>query len=252
MTARELRHLFREMLPYIIGAVLLFSLLLLFGALLNGRPAGAADVEGRAQALRALQSSVVLSEFRDRPPGCGGVLAEAPKYVITAYHCVSRVMWLTSYNGLSARAKVVRLEPLYDLAILETETDLGGRSPQLATEVVAGDRVWVVGAPDNEAFVVTLGIVSKVRPRKFENCPGSAEEKVSLGTAVHQQLFITAPTFFGNSGGGVFNADGQLVGVMVRAAIAKSGDCSDTSPYAGQHIIWSYAVGVDTLREKLR
>lgn len=216
-------------------------------------PAHSVDVEGRAQADRALQASVVLSQFTDRAPGCGGVIAST-RAVITAYHCVrsATFVWARTYAGNPIRMRVARIEPTYDLAVLVSEVDLVGRVPQLAPDVAVGDRVLVVGAPDTEAFMVTFGIVSRIETTRFSNCPGTIEAKLNLGTSPQQQLTITAPVFFGNSGGGAFNLDGQLVGVIVRMVSARPGNCDDATPYAGQHILWGLAVGADTIREKVR
>lgn len=213
------------------------------------------DVPGRAQAFRALQSSVSLVlPFRDKDgkiigeqAGCAGVIA-AKRLVLTAFHCVrgpgeNGKLFVRPYADqkqlLATQLAWHRVG--IDLAVLETPTDIPGKIAELAPDVAVGESVVAIGAPDGEEFLVTKGIISKIVVDYFENCG----ENDPLGREAHHVLLADMMLFFGNSGGGLFNDFGQLVGISERVAVA-SGECG--VPYAGQHIVWGYFVGLDTLR----
>ena len=115
----------------------LVVLLSILGFIVLATPVGAPDVHGRAQAWRALQSSVSLvSVTRDKngkvtgeSSGCAGVIA-ATRMVLTAFHCIrtleDRVLvrpYADQKRLLKVMVKWTRVG--YDLAVLETAEIVG-------------------------------------------------------------------------------------------------------------------------------
>ncbi len=106
----------------------------------------------------------------------------------------------------------------YDIAVLKVEgSDMlkaskGTIAKQVTAcnsdSVTAGERVYAVGNADGEGVSVTAGVVSV-----------EAEDATFLGA--DDKTYITlseirfdAPVNHGNSGGGLFNASGELLGIV--------------------------------------
>jgi len=101
-------------------------------------------------------------------------------------------------------ATVLANDPDHDLALVKVDA---GAIPhheiaELATNVRTGDEAHIVGHPAGMWWTYIKGVVAAVRP----NCEGPSHHSFD---AVH----VSAPVFFGNSGGGAFNQDGQLIGI---------------------------------------
>ena len=227
---------------WVFGVVLTFAV----------QPALAPDIEGRAQAARAAQASVVVKSSQDGEGRCGGTFVAAGA-VLTAYHCLgnllngssSAAVLVETADGRSSRATLGQYWVGWDLAILVV--DLPGRVAQLAPDVAVGEAVWLVGAPAGENFMVSKGVVSQVRVGAFVNEP----KTVLIGTDQQQILAVDALTWQGNSGGGLFNQDGQLVGVAVRILVVSWASSKTPGEPLFRQATYGYAVGVDTIRKAL-
>jgi len=246
--------------------VRVFALGVAIGILLAAvRPAGAPDVQGRAAATVALQSSVVLTQLERGARGrgfCGGTIVGAD-LVLTAFHCVRTTIGESSNKPLGVReylnkgvvvaARVVWHRNGVDLALLRTESPLLGRPAQIVSDLAVGEPVIVVGSPSvlefSNEFMLTRGTVGKIEVRMWMNCDGSREP---FGSDEHQVVYIDAHVYYGNSGGGAFNDAGQLMGVLVRGETAEPDTyvaCAGEVLYMGEDLLWAYLVGPEELRK---
>lgn len=94
---------------------------------------------------------------------------------------------------------VKKIDEKKDLAILEGMEDQKYNGPMVRVAEKSpkiGDRLTVIGAPMGDERTITEGLLSNI-----QSFDGNTYYRVS------------AAVFFGNSGGGAFNADGELVGV---------------------------------------
>lgn len=221
-----------------------------------GMRAGAPDIEGRAQASLALRSTVILYEtYGADGPYCSGIIVGAGE-VLTAYHCVARIVdseravFVAEYERPAQKwaAYIKRTWVGYDLAVLRVPAGLTGRPAQVAPDVSAGEALYLAGAPDAEPFVVTSGRVARVVTDRFTNCP----RNVTVGALQHQIVYVDALTFHGNSGGGAFNQDGQVIGVLVRLHYTGDLGCPPSQLRDIGFPLWGYAVGPDTIRRALQ
>jgi S1-C subfamily serine protease len=118
-------------------------------------------------------------------------------------------------GGAVMSARVIASDPLADLALLEV-----ARVPQDAVvarigdsdKVEVADQVFVVGAPYGISETLSVGYVSARRSARSEPGDPSSVEVFQTDAAI-------AP---GNSGGPMFNLDGEVVGIVSRI-VSRSG-----------------------------
>ena len=146
-----------------------------------------------------------LPDGRMRPrvgAGSGFVISEEG-YVVTNHHVVSnaREIRIETYDGEVLNATVVGTDEKTDIALLKVES---GRPLQPldfadSDDARVGDHVLVIGNPHGFGFSVSTGIVS-ARNRDFR---GPYDDFIQTDAAINQ----------GNSGGPLFNDDGEVIGV---------------------------------------
>ena len=115
-------------------------------------------------------------------------------------------------NGIDASdIEIVGVSLTYDLAVLRVEgSEVLARSNAVAAsfsedEVFAvGERVYAIGNPQWEGLSATRGIIS----RESQNI------HLDIATTVFRVMRTDAAINGGNSGGGLFNMRGELVGIV--------------------------------------
>ena len=157
-----------------------------------------------------------------------GVIVEPQGLIITNNHVVegeNRVEVKTA-SGESIFADVLRTDQFQDLAVLRPVSD-AGPGIQLVDDAVGppriGSSVFAIGSPFGFQNTVTAGVVSAFR--------------TDQGRPLIQ---FDAPVNPGNSGGGLFNLEGRLVGVPT----------SIQSPIPG-NVGLGFAVPASRVREML-
>ncbi len=142
-----------------------------------------------------------------------GVIVDNAAHVITNHHVIAsadRIRAVLS-DGRIADARIVGRDPDTDLAVLQL--DLKGKVPVMplghSDRLRVGDIVLAIGNPVGLSQTVTQGIVS-------------ATGRGQLGVATFENFIQTdSPINFGNSGGALINANGELVGINT-AVLAKN------------------------------
>lgn len=210
-----------------------FLACVLTAVVFSGVRAQAVDVQGRQQAQQALQGSVML--VWQGASGCGGTLIDATT-VLTASHCVDFYDRLKVYDYAGNEYAVVAMVRgrLRDLVLLTLNRPATTFAP-LGLNAGVGEKVWTVGAmPGLGPFALSVGHVSLIAVHTMSPIrPGD-----DTGTLRQQYLQVDIRTFYGNSGGGLFNDSGQLIGVAVRALVMR-----ENETYRGEYVLWSYVVG---------
>lgn len=130
---------------------------------------------------------------------------------------------LINVNGIpSSQIEVAGVSRQYDLAVLKIEdSEIIRRSNAVAARfaqdeyVVAGESVYAVGNADGMGLSITRGIISResefVNVALSENDDGSANVN---DVKSYRVMRTDAAVNGGNSGGGLFNCDGDLVGIV--------------------------------------
>ncbi len=144
---------------------------------------------------------------RDRPRrsqalGSGFVITE-DGFIVTNNHVIEGAdeIRVEFFSGLELVAELVGTDPLTDLALLKV--DHGSPLPHVPWGDSEGARVgdWViaVGNPLGQGFSVSAGIISA----KGRALQGSFDDYIQTDAAINR----------GNSGGPLFNMDGEVIGV---------------------------------------
>ena len=142
-------------------------------------------------------------EFKRQGLGSGFIISE-DGYVVTNYHVVDQAVDISVIleNGDKYEAKVVGKDPKTDLAVVKFEPDhkLPTVSFGDSDALRIGDWVLAVGNPFGLGYTVTAGIVSA--------------KGRSLGLGAYDDFIQTDASLNpGNSGGPLFNLNGEVVGV---------------------------------------
>ena len=139
---------------------------------------------------------------RSEALGSGFVVSE-DGYIVTNNHVIEGAdeIEIEFFTGERLKAKLVGSDPKTDIALLKVESDKPlpfvafGDSDLMRV----GDWVMAMGNPLGQGFSVSAGIVS-ARGRQLS---GTYDDYLQTDAAINR----------GNSGGPLFNMDGQVIGV---------------------------------------
>ena len=128
----------------------------------------------------------------------------APHYLLTAYHVISKdtdkKVHIILDGGVYQGTVIAELKN-FDMAIVYTPLHVGipvklGSS----SEAYVGDTVITVGSPVELDYTLGVGHIT-------------APERIDYDRK-RRVLQYFAPNYHGNSGGGLFNSSGELIGVI--------------------------------------
>jgi serine protease Do len=134
---------------------------------------------------------------------CSGEFVTGHGDVLTARHCVEEggTFDVITYDGHHYVGTVVAISPIHDLALIHIDR-VNTPYFHIAQVVTRGDSVSILGSPLGITDILSQGYVAR------------------LGGDV---TFLDAGALPGNSGGPVFNSDGELVGVLTAGYIVMFG-----------------------------
>ena len=136
--------------------------------------------------------------------GSGFILSK-DGYVITNAHVVSgaQTIWVDMFNEESYKAELVGADTSFDIAVLKIEAeDLQPVSVGDSSKLKVGEGVVAIGNPLGElTFTMTNGILSAL-DREI-NTDGNPQNMLQTNAAINS----------GNSGGPLFDMDGNVIGV---------------------------------------
>lgn len=202
---------------------------------------GSVDIEYISPKNRTLLSTVVIqTKFGSTPSAGSGVIYKLDKntgdaYIITNYHlvynknygsCTSVSLYLYGmvYTDYAIPATVVGGSIDYDIAVLKvTGSEILKKS--YATSVSLGDsegvrvfdEVFAVGNPEGFGMAVTEGIISV----DSEGLDMTGADGSSIKLRV---MRISAAINEGNSGGGLYDEDSKLIGIVCAKRIGSDID----------------------------
>ena len=189
--------------------------------------AGAATLR---DVFKRVSGSVVVVLAESKSPGASGnqgqadggglgsgVLISQSGRILTAAHVVEAAdrVRIRFEGGAVVPARVIASDPLADLALLQvTQVPQDAVAARIgdSDKVEVADQVFVVGAPYGISETLSVGYVSARRTARAE-----------LGDSASVELFQTdAAIAPGNSGGPMFNMQGEVIGIVSRI-VSRSG-----------------------------
>ena len=139
---------------------------------------------------------------RSNALGSGFVISE-DGYIVTNNHVIEGAdeISIEFFSGKTLDAKLIGTDPKTDIALLKVESDEPLPFVNFGDSNVmrVGDWVMAMGNPLGQGFSVSAGIVS-ARNRELS---GTYDDFIQTDAAINR----------GNSGGPLFNMDGQVIGV---------------------------------------
>jgi serine protease Do len=193
-------------------------------------PLGTANAATLRDVYRRVSGSVVVVLAESSSPGVlgspgaadvaglgSGVLISQSGRILTAAHVVEAAdrVAVRFAGGTVVPARVVASDPLADLALLEVTMvppDAVAARIGDSDKVEVADQVFVVGAPYGISETLSVGYISARRTAR-------AEPNDSVSVDLFQTDAAIAP---GNSGGPMFNMEGEVIGIVSRI-VSRSG-----------------------------
>ncbi len=208
------------------------------------RPPG--SVAAIAKRVGPAVVSLAVTSADQSTNGVGsGVVIDRHGYVLTNNHVAAvaaggGTIVATFSNEATARARIVGLDPVSDLAVLKVPDDELTVAPLGKSSTVAvGDPVIAIGSPLGLEGTVTAGIVSALnRPVHVFGDNGSSDAFLN---AIQTDAAINP----GNSGGALVDAQGAVIGINSAAALASPNGAGTQTPTTGI----GYAIPIDYARE---
>ena len=146
-----------------------------------------------------------LGQFVSEGAG-SGVIISPDGYIVTNNHVIdgaNKIMIKLKNEGVY-EAKLIGRSAESDIAVIKIEeTNLSPVVLGDSDKLVVGDTAVVVGNPLGSGATVTNGIIS------------AKDREIDLGDIVMNLLQTNAAVNPGNSGGGLFNGRGELVGIVI-------------------------------------
>ena len=162
-----------------------------------------------------------------------GVIISDDGYIVTNNHVVSGATdcTVTLYNGEKIPATLVGTDPNSDLAVIKIDkNDLEYATLADSSQLVLGEETIVIGNPLGQGITCTNGIIS------------STEKEVTISGYTINVIQTNAAINSGNSGGGLFNMNGNLIGI-VNSKSSNSSALSSTATIEGM----GYAIPSNTV-----
>jgi hypothetical protein len=146
-----------------------------------------------------------------------GMIVLTAAHVVRGFESYRKDIYIkTSYDEELRKMEVKKIDDFQDLAIIvgiTPETKDGPFIKIAKGPPNLGEDVYAIGCPRGVEFVVTKGVLSHFTTERY-----ALDEEETI--FVERQLYrFSADIVYGNSGGGLFDNNGSLIGVNVQFKI---------------------------------
>ncbi|MFV0479471.1 MAG: S1C family serine protease [Anaerorhabdus sp.] len=146
-----------------------------------------------------------FGEYVEEGAGSGVIISE-DGYIVTNNHVIEDSDQITVIlsDGVEYEAQLIGADVSNDLAVIKIEEEnLSAVTFGDSDEIVVGEAVLAIGNPLGEfGGSITDGIIS------------ATERTITIDSQVIEVLQTNAAVSPGNSGGGLFNSQGELIGIV--------------------------------------
>lgn len=160
-----------------------------------------------------MSTGIFLNQYVTTGAGSGVILSE-DGYIVTCTHVIAGAtnVSIVLTDGTKHSAEVIGSDSRSDIAVLKIEKD--GLIPAVigdSDKLVVGEDAIVIGNPLGElGGTVTTGIVSAL------------QREVQVENQTMTLIQTNAAVNPGNSGGGMFNSKGELIGIINAKSYGES------------------------------
>ncbi|MBR1811293.1 MAG: trypsin-like peptidase domain-containing protein [Clostridia bacterium] len=167
----------------------------------NDEAPGVVGITAKVNVENSLLGQSYVSESKG-----SGFIASNLGYIITNYHVVEggKSFTVSFYDGSKKSAELLGYDDTNDIAVLKTDT-VGRKVLQTGSSAAlsVGDRVLVIGNPlGTLSYTLTDGVVSAL------------DRLIADDSAALNMFQTNAAVNTGNSGGPVFNMNGEVIGIV--------------------------------------
>ena len=179
------------------------------------------DAEGLYQEVKGSVVEII-TEIRGEEAIGSGFVFHSGRYVVTAYHVVkgaNKVNVILHDGTISTVSRIIFCR-YSDIAVLTLEHAAPVEPLTMgdSNAIAIGEPVIAIGSPFALSETVTSGIVSQ-RDRFITIDLGEGEQR-----AVANLIQCDASVNFGNSGGPLINAEGEVIGLVIARIDPFEGD----------------------------
>ncbi len=167
------------------------------------RPRGRSEMRAPREGLRDAQGATPFGDAPHRGSGTGFII-DADGSILTNHHVVERAdrIVVKLSDGRSLRARIIGTDADTDIALIKVESSKPLPVAPIgdSSSLRMGEWVCAIGNPLGYEHTVTVGVVSYLGRKLFDP---------SLDNYIQTDAAIS----FGNSGGPLINARGEVIGI---------------------------------------
>ncbi len=134
-----------------------------------------------------------------------GFVISEDGHILTNHHCVNEMdkIIVTLYNGEEYVAKVIGSDERTEVAVIKIESSKSLKKAVLgdSDKIKVGQYAIAIGNPVGYEYSMSIGFVSGI------------ERQIDSQNFRYKMIQVDTPLNSGNSGGPLFNSEGQVIGI---------------------------------------
>ena len=181
----------------------------------------AIDAEGLYHQVKGSVVEIVTEAKGEKVSGSGFVF-HSERFIVTAYHVVkgANKVNVTLHDGTICDVNKILYCPYSDVAVLKLEQAVAAEALTLgdSNAITIGEPVIAIGSPFQLSGTLTSGIISQ--KDRFISIDYDGGEHCAVANLIQCDASVN----FGNSGGPLINAKGEVIGLVIARVDPLEGD----------------------------